>query len=164
MQYFPKEVIFVKQKMKILPFSHTSTEKVAIHNGNTISSAKIKGSQVAWHLVWRCQVIEVVTGHIKWLTMLFNSHGFRHCNFQTLRTFQYATGGLTEPHKSFAYVSTNIRISELRGKIWHSETTKMSWSWCLFILGGRLVNFGGKTLFSDTLKLQLYQPRMPWNV
>ena len=43
--------------------------------------------------------------------------------------------------------------------IWHSETAKMSKTLCFFILGGQLAGSGGRTLFSDSLKLQLYQHR-----
>ena len=41
----------------------------------------------------------------------------------------------------------------------HSETAKMSKTLCFFILGGQLAGSGGRTLFSDSLKLQLYQHR-----
>ena len=41
----------------------------------------------------------------------------------------------------------------------HSETAKMSKTLCFFILGGQLAGSGGQTLFSDSLKLQLYQHR-----
>ena len=46
----------------------------------------------------------------------------------------------------------------------HSETVKMSRTLSFFILGGQLVSSGGQTLFSDSLKLQLYQHRSQLNL
>ena len=46
----------------------------------------------------------------------------------------------------------------------HSETVKMSTTLSFFILGGQLVSSGGQTLFSDSLKLQLYQHRGQLNL
>ena len=41
----------------------------------------------------------------------------------------------------------------------HSETAKMSRTLSFFIQGGQLASSGGQTLFSGTLKFQLYQYR-----
>ena len=46
----------------------------------------------------------------------------------------------------------------------HSETAKMSKALSFFILGGQLASSGGQTLFSDSLKLQLYQHRGQLNL
>ena len=46
----------------------------------------------------------------------------------------------------------------------HSETVKMSRTLSFFILGGQLASSGGQTLFSDSLKLQLYQHRGQLNL
>ena len=46
----------------------------------------------------------------------------------------------------------------------HSETAKMSRTSYFFILGGQLASSGGQTLFSDSLKLQLYQHRGQLNL
>ena len=46
----------------------------------------------------------------------------------------------------------------------HSEPAKMSRNTSLFILGGQLASSGGRTLISDSLKLQLYQHRGQLNL
>ena len=46
----------------------------------------------------------------------------------------------------------------------HSETAKMSRTSSFFILGGQLASSGGRTLISDSLKLQLYQHRGQLNL
>ena len=48
--------------------------------------------------------------------------------------------------------------------IQHSETAKMSITLSFFIVGGQLASSGGQTLFSDSLKLQLYQHRGQLNL
>ena len=46
----------------------------------------------------------------------------------------------------------------------HSETAKMSRTSSFFTLGGQLASSGGRTLISDSLKLQLYQHRGQLNL
>ena len=46
----------------------------------------------------------------------------------------------------------------------HCETSKISRTSCFFILGGQLASSGDITLFSDSLKLQLYQHRGQLNL
>ena len=46
----------------------------------------------------------------------------------------------------------------------HSETAKMSRTSSFLIQGGQLSSSGGRTLFSDSLKLQLYQHRGQLNL
>ena len=46
----------------------------------------------------------------------------------------------------------------------HSETAKMSRTSSFSILGGQLASPGGRTLFSDSLKLLLYQHRSQLNL
>ena len=46
----------------------------------------------------------------------------------------------------------------------HSETAKMSRTSSFFTLGGQLASSGGRTVISDSLKLQLYQHRGQLNL
>ena len=48
--------------------------------------------------------------------------------------------------------------------ILQSKTAKMSRTSSFFTLGGQLASSGGQTLFSDSLKLQLYQHRGQLNL
>jgi len=60
--------------------------------------------------------------------------------------------------------SKNDQDLQVAGMIRHSETAKMSRTLYFFILGGQLASSGGQTLFSDSLKLQLYQHRGQLNL
>ena len=60
--------------------------------------------------------------------------------------------------------SKNDQDLQVAGMIRHSETAKMSRTSSFFTLGGQLASSGGRTLISDSLKLQLYQHRGQLNL